>query len=116
MATVKTTCQQHPDVRAILLFFFFSHGTKFADWVVACCPHTDLRKQFLEIARKNSPEPRTVYSFMTTAIVRAPFLFMSSYLSNLCAIIQDTRAMFATLAVIRTNIVFNYLQSAELLH
>jgi hypothetical protein len=35
------------------------------------CLHTDLRKQFLEIARKNSPEPRTVYSFMTTAIVRA---------------------------------------------
>ncbi|KAF8499582.1 G-alpha-domain-containing protein [Russula emetica] len=55
-----------------------------------------LRKQFLEIARKNSPEPRTVYSFMTTAI--------------------DTRAMAATLAVIRTSIVYDNLQTAKLLH
>jgi hypothetical protein len=34
------------------------------------CGHADLRNQFMEIARKQSPEPRTVHSFMTTAIVR----------------------------------------------
>ena len=38
------------------------------------CRNTDLRKQFLEIARKDSPEPRVIYSFMTTAIVRAPLM------------------------------------------
>jgi hypothetical protein len=67
MATVKTTCQQHLDVRSTSLF----HETNVAERNIWVALHTDLRKQFLEIARKNSPEPRTVYSFMTTAIVRA---------------------------------------------
>lgn len=55
-----------------------------------------LRKQFLEIARKNSPEPRAVYSFMTTAI--------------------DTRAMAATLAAIRNSIIHDNLQAVKLIH
>ncbi|KAH9993200.1 guanine nucleotide binding protein, alpha subunit [Russula vinacea] len=54
-----------------------------------------LRNQFLEIARKQSPEPRTVHSFMTTAI--------------------DTRAMAKTLGAIRGSILNDNLQSAELL-
>ena len=43
--------------------------------------YTDLRTQFLEIARKYSPEPRHVYAFLTTAIVR-PFLPLSIYVSE----------------------------------
>ena len=57
------------------LFPFFC-GTKSIEKAKLCvCAgyvHTDLRKQFLEIARKHSPEPRSVYSFMTTAVVRSP--------------------------------------------
>jgi len=67
MATVKMTCQQLPDVRSIFRF----HETNITERNIWVALHTDLRKQYLEIARKNSPEPRTVYSFMTTAIVRA---------------------------------------------
>ncbi|KAI0296518.1 G-alpha-domain-containing protein [Multifurca ochricompacta] len=54
-----------------------------------------LRKQFQEIARKHSPEPRRVYTYLTTAI--------------------DTRAMAATLGMIRVGIVNDNLQTAELL-
>jgi hypothetical protein len=65
--------------------FIFFHETKIPErnaWVVRVSAYTDLRKQFLEIARKNSPEPRTIYSFMTTAIVRAlPILIFSIYQS-----------------------------------
>ena len=43
--------------------------------------YTDLRTQFLEIARKYSPEPRHVYAFLTTAIVR-PFLSLSIHASE----------------------------------
>jgi hypothetical protein len=76
MATVKTTCQQHLDVRSIFLF----HGTNITERNIWVALHTDLRKQFLEIARKNSPEPRSVHSFMTTAIVRAlPILIVFIY-------------------------------------
>jgi hypothetical protein len=42
--------------------------------------HADLRKQFLKVARKHSPEPRHVYTFLTTAIVRIIFLFPSFFL------------------------------------
>jgi hypothetical protein len=42
---------------------------------------TDLRAQFQEIARKYSPEPRHVYAFLTTAIVR-PFISLSIYVSE----------------------------------
>jgi len=77
------------------------------------CPHTDLRKHFLEIARRNSPEPRTIYSFLTTAIVRGS-CYSYLHLLKLCIIVQDTRAMAATLAVIRTSILYDNLQSAEL--
>jgi hypothetical protein len=49
-------------------FISFSRGTKSAE--TSGYVHTDLRNQFLEIARKQSPEPRTVHCFMTTAIVR----------------------------------------------
>jgi len=54
-----------------------------------------LRKQFEEIARRHSPEPRQVYIFMTTAI--------------------DTRAMTAILSVVRVSIVSDNLQNAELI-
>jgi len=67
----------------------------------------------LEIARKNSPEPRTVYSFMTTAIVRALSVIFF-HLLILCVIVQDTRAMAVTLAVIRNSIVHDNLQTAKL--
>ncbi len=102
---------------------FYIHGIKitegsnlFFGW--CGCLHTDLRKQFLDIARKNSPEPRTVYSFVTTAIVRTLpiFIFFYFYLFILCVIIQDTRAMTATLAAIRTSILSDNLQAAHLLH
>ncbi|KAI9457117.1 G-alpha-domain-containing protein [Lactarius psammicola] len=53
-----------------------------------------LRKQFQEIARRHSPEPRRVYTFLTTAI--------------------DTRAMADTLGTIRASIVNENLQTAEL--
>jgi len=55
-----------------------------------------LRKQFQELARKNSPEPRRVYSFLTTA--------------------TDTRAMGAVLATIRSSIIDDNLQAAVLIH
>ena len=39
-------------------------------------PHQlDLRKQFAEISRKHSPEPRRVYTFLTTATVRVALFF-----------------------------------------
>jgi len=61
-------------------FFFFMGQTSLKEIFGWCgCLHTDLRKQFLEIARKNSPEPRNVYSFMTTAIVRALSLLIFIY-------------------------------------
>ncbi|KAH9164926.1 guanine nucleotide binding protein, alpha subunit, partial [Lactarius sanguifluus] len=53
-----------------------------------------LRQQFQEIARKDSPEPRRVYTFLTTAI--------------------DTRAMTITLGTIRASIVKENLKRAEL--
>ncbi|KAI0288106.1 guanine nucleotide binding protein, alpha subunit [Russula brevipes] len=53
-----------------------------------------LRKQFLKVARKHSPEPRHVYTFLTTAI--------------------DTRAMASTFGAIRVSILNDNLQSAEL--
>ncbi|KAH9044210.1 G-alpha-domain-containing protein [Lactarius hengduanensis] len=53
-----------------------------------------LRKQFQEIARKHSPEPRRVHTFLTTAI--------------------DTRAMTTTLGTIRASIVKENLKSANL--
>jgi len=56
--------------------------------------YTDLRTTFQEIARKYSPELRHVYSFFTTAI--------------------DTRAMAATVTMIRTSIVKENLQSVKL--
>lgn len=98
---------------------YFFNGTKFTEKInilVVRCLYTDLRRQFLEIARKNSPEPRTVYSFMTTAIVCSLPIIIFLCLSILCVVVQDTRAMAATLAVIRTSIVYNNLQTAELLH
>jgi hypothetical protein len=80
---------------------------------------TDIRKQFLEIARKCSPEPRNVYSSMTTAIVRTLTILLSFlYLFTLLfsrVISQDTRAMAVTLGAIRVGIVNDNLQSAELL-
>jgi hypothetical protein len=79
MATVKTTCQQHPDVRSKFFFFMGQKSLKKKIGWCGCLLHTDLRKQFLEIARKNSPEPRTVYSFMTTAIVRALHILIFIY-------------------------------------
>jgi hypothetical protein len=83
-----------------------------------CYVHTDLRKQFQEIARKHSAEPRSVYTFMTTAIVRSPS-FIPSFIYIRCLfariIGQDTRAMTATLGAIRVGIVNDNLQSAELL-
>jgi hypothetical protein len=93
-----------------------SHGTKITErniWGCGCL-HKDIRKQFLEIARKNSPEsePRIVYSFMTTAIVRALPIFCLLHLLTLCVIVQDTRAMATTLAVIRTGILQDNLQNA----
>ena len=84
--------------------------------------HVDLRNQFLEIARKQSPEPRTVHSFMTTAIVRTlpalsffyySFYFLAFFLTRV--IVQDTRAMAKTLGAIRGSILNDNLQSAELL-
>jgi hypothetical protein len=58
-------------------FLFFRGKKSLKKYLGGCrCRQTDLRKQFLEIARGDSPEPRAVYSFMTTAIVRAlPMLF-----------------------------------------
>ncbi|KAI9510065.1 guanine nucleotide binding protein, alpha subunit [Russula earlei] len=53
-----------------------------------------LRRQFLEIARKHSPEPRRVYSFMTTAI--------------------NTRAMTSILGAVREGILNDNLRSMEL--
>ncbi|KAI9442671.1 G-alpha-domain-containing protein [Lactarius indigo] len=53
-----------------------------------------LRKQFQEIARRHSPEPRPVYTYLTTA--------------------TDTRTMAVTLGAIRASIVNENLQSAEL--
>jgi len=53
-----------------------------------------LRKHFQEIARKNSPEPRRIHAFLTTAI--------------------DTSAMADILSTIRGRIVNENLQSAEL--
>ena len=98
--------------------FYFSFSWDHNHWkkyLGGCgCLHADLRKQFLEIVRKNSPEtePRIVYSFMTTAIVRArPFACL--HLLILCVIVQDTRAMATTLMVIRTSILHDNLVSAR---
>jgi hypothetical protein len=85
--------------------------------------HADLRKQFLEIARKHSPEPRTVYCFMTTAVVRTLPIWLSFirlftftfFFFWARVIAQDTRAMASTLSAIRVGIVNDNLQSAELL-
>jgi len=104
---------------------------------------TDLRKQFQEIARRHSPEPRQVYIFMTTAIVRNillilillcvffPFFggifcaFTDTLVLFSCllagarhpsiAIAQDTRAMTAILSVVRVSIISDNLQNAELI-
>ncbi|KAH9979099.1 G-alpha-domain-containing protein [Lactifluus volemus] len=54
-----------------------------------------LRKQFAEISRKHSPEPRRVYTFLTTA--------------------TDTRAMAGILGAIRVGIINDNLQAAELI-
>jgi hypothetical protein len=53
---------------------------------------------------------------MTTAIVCALPILIFLQLLILCIMVQDTRAMAATLAVIRTSIVYDNLQTAELLH
>lgn len=84
------------------------------DKLILCVrAHTDLRKQFLEVARKNSPEPRRVYTFLTTATVRIIYFFFGSRTSS--SSLQDTRAMGAILATIRSSIVSNNLQAAVLL-
>ena len=94
--------------------FFLCHGANITERNIWVALHADLRKQFLEIARKNSPEPRTVHSFMTTAIVRSSYSYRLHLLIP-CAIMQDTRAMSKTLAVIRTSIVYDNLQAAKLI-
>ena len=94
--------------------FFLCHGANITERNIWVAPHADLRKQFLEIARKNSPEPRTVHSFMTTAIVRSSYSYRLHLLIP-CVIMQDTRAMSKTLAVIRTSIVYDNLQAAKLI-
>ena len=117
------TCQRHQNVCFISshISFLSSVGQKAlkkTNFVRAGYVQTDLRKQFLEIARKHSPEPRTVFSFMTTAVVRSfsfiP-LFFIYFLCLFAHITQDTRAMTATLRAIRVGIVNDNLQSAELL-
>ena len=82
MATVRMTLQRHPDVRNVdpLFFRFFltaprCAGTRTDDFF-SLDVQTDLRKQFQEIARRHSPEPRQVYIFMTTAIVRNILLIL----------------------------------------
>ena len=96
--------------------FFLFHGTNITERNIWVALHTDLRKQFLEIARKNFTRTTyLVYSFMTTANRTCYSYSYLPHLSILCVIVQDTRAMAATLAVIRTSIVYDNLQASKLL-
>ena len=76
-------CQQRPNVRLTFLSFRGTEITERNYFGGSGICISDLQKHFLDIARKNSPEPRTPYSYMTTAIVRVlPILIFSIYLSS----------------------------------
>ena len=67
MATAQMTCPQRPSVRPPSERVGITAGKLITPF--ATC--TDLRKHFQEIARKHSPEPRSIHTFLTTAIVRS---------------------------------------------
>ena len=72
------TCHQYPSVRLCSERLGNPWGRTHIMPFAIC---TDLRMQFQEIARKYSPEPRFVYAFLTTAIVR-PSHSLSIYVSE----------------------------------
>ena len=131
------TYQRHLNVRNILFppriftLFRFPYRPEVGLTTFTGCA-TDLKTQFLEVARRFSPEqPRDVHVFMTTAIVRiifvpylgvwgvgAPDFFLTDYCFfsfSLVRVAQDTRAMASILQVIRLRIVCDNLQNAELI-
>ncbi|THH14466.1 hypothetical protein EW146_g5867 [Bondarzewia mesenterica] len=63
------------------------------------------RQQFAYISKKNSPEPRGFYSFMTSVVVRPSFHIP----------LTDIQSTAITLGTVREGVLRNHLQEAELI-